>query len=87
MAGNKKIVSMKKYRKKEHLNIGVILFGVVFLYLVVMIVMYFSKDKTAVYEVREGSILKDTSYTGLILRDETVVYADKDGYVNYFYES
>lgn len=87
MAENKKIVSMKKYSKKEHLNIGVLLFGVVFLYLVVMIVMYFAKDKTAVYEVREGSILRDTSYTGLILRDETVVYADKDGYANYFYES
>ncbi|MDD6442134.1 MAG: HlyD family efflux transporter periplasmic adaptor subunit [bacterium] len=87
MAGNKKIVSIKKYRKKENLNIGVILFGVVFLYLVVMIIMYFAKDKTAVYEVREGSILRDNSYTGLILRDETVVYADKDGYVNYFYES
>lgn len=87
MAENQKIVSIKKYRKKEHLNIGIFLFSVVFLYLVVMIIMYFSKEKTAVYEVREGSILRDTSYTGLILRNETVVYADKDGYVNYFYES
>lgn len=87
MAGNKDIVSIKKYRKKENLNIGVILFGVVFIYLIVMIIMYFGKDKTTVYEVREGSILKDNSYTGLILRDETVVYADQDGYVNYFYES
>ena len=87
MVGEKKIVSIKKYRNKEHLNIGVFLFGVVFFYLIVMIIMYFSKEKTAVYEVREGSILRDTSYTGLILRDEIVVYADKDGYVNYFYES
>lgn len=87
MAENKKIVSMKKYKKKENLNIGVILFGVVFLYLIVMIIMYFAKDRTTVYEVREGSILKDNTYTGLILRDETVVYADKSGYVNYFYES
>ena len=87
MSGNKKIVSIKNYRKKENLNIGVILFGVVFLYLVVMIIMFFSKDKTAVYEVRKGSILRDNSYTGLILREETVVHAEKDGYVNYFFES
>lgn len=87
MAENKKIVSIKKYRKRGHINIGIILFGVVFLYLVLMIIMYFAKDKTAIYEVREGSILKDNSYTGLILRNETVVCAEKDGYVNYFYES
>jgi len=87
MAENKDIVSIKKYRKKENINIGIILFGVVFLYLIIMIAMYFSKDKTAIYEVREGTILKDNSYTGLILRDETVVRADKGGYVNYFYES
>lgn len=87
MTENKKIVSIKKYRKKENLNVGVILFGVVFIYLIVMIIMFFAKDKTTVYEVREGSILKDNSYTGLILREETVIYADNNGYVNYFYES
>ena len=38
----------------------------------------------SVYEVREGSILKDNAYTGLVLRDEQIVKADSDGYVNYF---
>ena len=32
----------------------------------------------------EGSILKDTSYTGLVLREETVIGAEADGYINYF---
>lgn len=87
MAGNKDVVSIKTYKKKPHLNIGVVLFGVIFFYLVITIILYVSKSKTAVYEVREGSILKDTSFTGIALRDESVVYADKDGYVNYFFES
>lgn len=78
---------MKKYSKKEHLNIGIILFGVVFFYLIVTILMYVGKEKTAIYEVHEGSILKDHSYTGLIIREESVFYAEKDGYINYFYES
>ena len=86
MTENKDVVSIKKYKKKPHLNIGVILFGVIFFYLIVMIILYFSKSKTAVYEVREGSILKDTTFTGIALREENVVYADKDGYVNYFFE-
>lgn len=87
MDENKDVVSIKKYKKKPHLNIGVILFGVIFFYLIITIVLYLSKSKTAVYEVREGSILKDTSFTGIALREENVVYAEKAGYVNYFFES
>lgn len=87
MSANKDVVSIKKYKKKDHFNVGIILFGVVFLYLIVTIILFLSEEKTAVYEVREGSILKDNSYTGIILRDETVYYAEKDGYINYFYES
>ncbi len=87
MSANKDVVSIKKYKKKDHFNIGIILFGVVFFYLIVTIILFLSEEKTAVYEVREGSILKDNSYTGIILRDETVYYAEKDGYINYFYES
>lgn len=87
MSANKDVVSIKKYKKKEHFNVGIILFGVVFLYLIVTIILFLCEEKTAVYEVREGSILKENSYTGIILRDEKVYYAEKDGYINYFYES
>ena len=37
MAGKKKnteVVSLQKYKRKGHLNIGTILFGIIFLYLV-----------------------------------------------------
>ena len=48
------------------------------------VLMYLTNKHVSAYEVREGSILKDTAYTGLIIRDETVVNAEADGYVNYF---
>lgn len=87
MAGNKEIVNIQSYRKKGAWNIGLILFGVVFLYLTITVITYITKDRVAAYEVREGSILNDTSFTGLVIRQEHIVRADSDGYVNYFTES
>lgn len=83
MTGNE-INNIQVYRKKWTINIGVIIFGVIFVYLVVTILMYATAKRVSSYEVREGSILKDTSYTGLILREETVIQAEADGYINYF---
>lgn len=87
MAGNKEIINIQSYRKKGSWNIGLILFGVVFFYLTITVITYITKDRVAAYEVREGSILNDTSFTGLVIRQEHVVRADSDGYVNYFTES
>ena len=33
---------------------------------------------------REGSIVNDNSYTGLILRQETAVNAEAGGYISYY---
>ena len=88
MAGrNKDVISLKRYKRKGTWNIGTILFGVIFIYLVVTVLTYLTKDRIAVYEVREGSILKNTSFTCIALRDENLVYADQEGYVNYFVEA
>ena len=50
----------------------------------VTVLIYLTAKHISVYEVREGSIVKDTAYTGLAVRDETIVRADGKGYVNYF---
>lgn len=83
MAGNK-LTNIQVYRKKWNINIGVIIFGVVFIYLVVTVLLYLTRNHVTAYEVREGSILKDNAYTGFIVRDETIVQAESDGYINYF---
>ena len=48
--------------------------------------MYITAPHITVYEVRQGSILKDNAYTGLAIREEMIVHADASGYVNYFAE-
>lgn len=75
------------YRKRKQMNIGIVIFGIIFVYLIATIVMYITAPHITVYEVRQGSILKDNAYTGLALREETVVYADESGYINYYAEN
>ena len=76
--------NIQVYRKKWNFNIGIVIFGVILIYLVVTVLTYATAKHVTAYEVREGSIFRDTAYTGLVLRQETVVNAEADGYINYF---
>ena len=75
-----------KNPKEKQLNIGIVIFGIIIVYLLATIIMYLTAPKITVYEVRQGSILKDNAYTGLALREETVVYGDSPGFVNFYAE-
>lgn len=86
MTSKKQEADIVKYPNQKQLNIGIVIFGILFVYLLATIVLYLTAPQVTVYEVRQGSILKDNAYTGLALREETVVYAKEDGYINYFAE-
>lgn len=73
-----------RYKKKWHWNIGMVLFGIILFYLIVTVLMYLLTQRTTSYEVRMGSILNDTAYTGMAIREETVIQAEQSGYVNYY---
>ncbi len=73
-----------KYRRPLHINIGVVVFGAIFVYIVVSIILYLTSPHITPYEVRQGQLTKNNTYTGLALREETVMYADKSGYVTYY---
>lgn len=83
MTGND-LTNIQVYRRKWNINIGIIIFGVIFIYLIVTVLTYVTAKHVSVYEVREGSILKDNAYTGIILREEEIINSDADGYINYF---
>ncbi len=83
-SGKNKSISIKKYKNKRELNIGIFLFAVVFIYLAVTVIMYLTGDNISVYEVREGSIVNDNSYTGLVIRQEEAIAAETGGYVSYY---
>lgn len=75
---------VKKYRKPLNINIGMIIFGVVFVYVLVCVIMYFQTGHIVRYEVKEGSLATNNIYRGVVLRDETLVHAQANGYVNYY---
>ncbi len=79
-----KVTTIQKRKNKWEMNIGILLFVVILIYLVVTVFMYTTSKQVFVYEVRRGSIVKDNSYTGFIMREETVVAAQDSGYVSYF---
>lgn len=73
-----------RYPKTLNINIGVIFFALIFIYLIFNVYIYLTAKHVSYYEVDEGSIRIQTSYTGLALREEQIVYAGKSGYVNYY---
>ncbi len=80
----KKSVNISQYKTKQELNIGMLIFILILLYLMITLVTYATSKRISTYEVRKGSIVKDNSYTGLILREEKVAYAENEGYISYF---
>lgn len=84
---NKKnnIINYKKEVNKLDFNIGLVVFGLIFVYLLISLIRYATTEHTLVYEVRKGSIMQDNIYTGLVIRNETVIKAPDDGYIQYYY--
>lgn len=82
MAKTKKVVPYR--RPRNNFNIGTLIFLLIFIYLAFSVIKYIGRDKIQFYEVVEGSIVNDKTYTGLILREETVKPAEQSGYVNYY---
>ena len=78
---NKKVV---RYKRPLNINVGMIIFAMIFLYLVFSVYTYLKREKIQFYEVVDGGIVSNRMYTGLILREEQVRNADRSGYINYY---
>lgn len=78
----------KRFRYKSffNLNAGIVIFGLILIYLFINIVIYFTTERTKYYEVTAGTNAENlnNSYEGIALRDEIIKYADESGYVDYF---
>ena len=82
MAGSDNKIT--KYRKPLNLNIGMIIFAVIFIYVIFCVFMYFSTEHVAGYEVKEGALSSNNIYKGIALRTEKVINSTAAGYTNYY---
>ncbi|MCD8150348.1 MAG: hypothetical protein LUE92_12495 [Clostridiales bacterium] len=80
----KKQKNVLHYKKTFHINIAVIIFGLVLIYFLVYFFQFLTSKHVSIYEVQKGQIMETSVYTGLILREETVSYSDVTGQINYY---
>ena len=78
---NKKVL---KYHTGFNLNIGFIVFFVIIIYVIFHIFTYVTSNPVSEYEVQQGTIATNNIYKGMIIREESVVYAEESGNLNYF---
>lgn len=76
--------NVRAYKKPINLNIGMIFFAVILLYVIICVFMYFNKKQIYGYEVKSGSLSETNVYEAIALREETVVTSPNPGYINYF---
>ena len=80
---NKRVV---RYKSHINLNAGIVIFGLISIYLLINIVIYFTTERTAFYEVISGSNAQEAnvSYNGIAIRNEIVQSAQDSGYIDYY---
>ncbi len=66
------------------LNVGIVVFAIIFIYLLFHVVQYMLKDTLAIYEVQYGTIVENNTYQALCVREETIVTCDYSGSINYY---
>ena len=78
---NKNIIRLRRQFKP---NVGMLIFFLIAVYIIFSISAYLKRDQVKFYEVEEGSIVKENTYSGLILREEEVINAAASGNLNYY---
>lgn len=73
-----------KYRRPVNLNIGMLIFAAIFIYVCICVFTYLRTDHIVGYSVQEGSLTSNSIYRGIALRTEEIVPSSNAGYVNYF---
>lgn len=74
----------RKIRGTVGLNIGTIMFGVLFLYMIFGTFLYLTSSHIESYQVVSGPLAKNETYTALALRSEETCKAESNGYLTYF---
>ena len=76
--------ALRRRLRRIPLNIGKFIFGAIFIYMVISIVLYLTADHTTVYQVTAGPLSRNQTYTALALREEQVVTSSGSGYITYY---
>ncbi len=74
-----------RVKKRKDVNIGIIVFLVILIYIVSYVYTLLTKSEIPLYEVQPGEIYVTSQCDGMILREEELVYTEIAGYLNYYF--
>lgn len=74
----------RTYAESFRINIGTLIFIVIFIYIVIRVIMSIPKETLSIYEVQNSYIDTNISATALIVRSEELINAESSGYVSYY---
>ncbi len=73
-----------KFRPQMKLNIGLVIFGVLFIYMIIIVVRSINTDTYAICEVEKSYIDTNIKSTGLAIRQEKLINSSDSGYISYY---
>lgn len=79
-----KVQKIKKYPRQSGVNVGMIIFFILIVYIAILIITSMIKGHVSVTEVESGKIVDSSIFTGIAIRDEEVVNASSSGFLNYY---
>ena len=72
-----------RFKQKKDVNIGIVIFLVIMVYVLFHVYTFFTKSEISLYEVQPGEMYVTSRCDGMILREEELVYTEIAGYLNY----
>lgn len=84
MSGNRRRKKIVRVNSRRPINIDLVFFGAVAVYICVICYMGLTSTHIAGYEVNKGTLAANHIYTGFAIRQESVYPADTSGYVSYY---
>lgn len=85
---NQFLITIKKLcmviKKLLTYNIATIMFGALFVYMIVTVILYSTSSHVTSYQVTVGPLTKNPVCTALAIREEQIVPAGASGYVEYY---
>ncbi len=75
---------IRQYRKPLNINLGMVIFSCISVYIVICVILYLTSSHIIGYEVKTGSLSVNNVYKGIAIRQEEIVTSTGTGYINYY---
>ena len=73
-----------KFNNVSRMNVAIVIFAAILLYVAISVIISMRKEPVATYKVGDSNINNNITCTGIALRNEITVKANRSGYITFF---